>query len=307
MIGILQNKHLTENKLIQIKNNHLKWFKILLDKEKKNSGKKYGKTNIEEDINNLEKALSNAIKVNNFEDLVIADFDKLCKLKRKIDNNNFKNSNINFVFLEKLFNTLYAKYRKTYAKKLVENLEITVCPYCNRNFINNTQKYAMAQFDHFFPKSKYPMFALSLYNLIPCCQQCNHNKLEKELSYSPYNKSLTTDKLLQFTITPILADDFEIEIQAKNKIIEKNIAILLLKDAYAIHKPLVNELNLKAKMYTDCYIRSLNNLVKNSKINIDMTSDELWYGNYLTEDKYYLRPLSKLTHDIVEIFRNSKH
>ena len=60
-------------------------------------------------------------------------------------------------------------------------------------------------------------------------------------------------------------------------------------------------------MYSDCYIQSLNNMVKDSVINIDMTFDELWYGNYLTEDKYYLRPLSKLTHDMIEDFRNAGH
>ena len=29
------------------------------------------------------------------------------------------------------------------------------------------------QFDHWFPKKKYPLLAISFYNLIPCCTYCN--------------------------------------------------------------------------------------------------------------------------------------
>lgn len=311
MIGILQNKHLTLDKLAEIENKHLENFKKMLDKKKIEGKKEKVKINGElkndEEIEKLAQSLFKAINIKNFDELVNANFDRLCELKNKIDKIDYTNVNINFDCLKELFNNLYATFRKTYARQLVEDLEITVCPYCNRNFINNTKKYAMAQFDHFFPKSKYPMLALSLYNLIPCCPQCNHNKLEKELSYSPYNIDFTTDKLLQFKAKFVSVNDFEIEIIAKNEIIKENIDKLLLKEAYAVHKPLVKEIYLKVKMYSDCYIQSLNNLVKDSVINIDMTFDELWYGNYLTEDKYYLRPLSKLTHDMIEEFRNAGH
>lgn len=274
MIGILQNKHLTRDKLDKIEKSHLKNFKTLLDNEKKRRKK--------EKIEKLEIKLSKVIGINNFEEIAIADYNRLLEIKNVVDKINYKTYKISFNNLKKIFNSLYTKYRKTYARQLVEDLEITVCPYCNRNFINNTEKYAMAQFDHFFPKSKYPMLALSLYNLIPCCPQCNHNKLEKELSYSPYNKEFTTDKLLRFNIIPEFVDGFEIGIEAKNEIIKENIDKLLLKEAYAVHKPLVKEIYLKVKMYSDCYIQSLNNMVKDSVINIDMTFDELWYGNYLT-------------------------
>lgn len=299
MIGILQNKHLTRDKLDKIEKSHFQNIKTLLDNEKKGRKK--------EKIEKLEIKLSKVIGINNFEEIAIADYNRLLEIKNIVDKINYKTYKISFNNLKKIFNSLYTKYRKTYARQLVEDLEITVCPYCNRNFINNTEKYAMAQFDHFFPKSKYPMLALSLYNLIPCCPQCNHNKLEKELSYSPYNKEFTTDKLLRFNIIPEFVDGFEIGIEAKNEIIKENIDKLLLKEAYAVHKPLVKEIYLKVKMYSDCYIQSLNNMVMDSVINIDMTFDELWYGNYLTEDKYYLRPLSKLTHDMIEEFRNAGH
>jgi len=37
----------------------------------------------------------------------------------------------------------------------------------------------------FIPK-KYPLFALSLYNLIPACAVCNNIKGEHEISFHPY-------------------------------------------------------------------------------------------------------------------------
>ncbi len=40
---------------------------------------------------------------------------------------------------------------------------------------------AKFQFDHFYPKDKYPYFSLSLYNLIPSCANCNHRKRNTEM------------------------------------------------------------------------------------------------------------------------------
>lgn len=142
MIGILQNKHLTRDKLDKIEKSHLKNFKTLLDNEKKGRKK--------EKIEKLEIKLSKVIGINDFEEIAIADYNRLLEIKNVVDKINYKTYKISFNNLKKIFNSLYTKYRKTYARQLVEDLEITVCPYCNRNFINNTEKYAMAQFDHFF-------------------------------------------------------------------------------------------------------------------------------------------------------------
>ena len=54
---------------------------------------------------------------------------------------------------------------------------IKYCPYCNADTVyafekGNKTKVASA-LDHFYPKSKYPFLALSLYNLVPVCSRCN--------------------------------------------------------------------------------------------------------------------------------------
>lgn len=68
------------------------------------------------------------------------------------------------------------------AYDFTEELGVKVCPYCNRTEIDtiygtdemgNIKKILRAQLDHFFCESKYPIFAISFYNLIPCCSNCN--------------------------------------------------------------------------------------------------------------------------------------
>ena len=46
----------------------------------------------------------------------------------------------------------------------------------------------MCQFDHFYNKSKYPLLAISFYNLVPVCGTCNHTKGKNDVDYSPHDK-----------------------------------------------------------------------------------------------------------------------
>lgn len=62
------------------------------------------------------------------------------------------------------------------AYKLLEELQVQTCPYCNLQFIytyeNKTGKLR-GEIDHFYPKSRYPFLAISLYNFVPSCHNCN--------------------------------------------------------------------------------------------------------------------------------------
>ena len=53
------------------------------------------------------------------------------------------------------------------------------------------------------------------------------------------------------------------------------------------------------KCYCKCNRDSLNKLLEDNGLPNGMTIEEFFYGYYLTEEKYYLRPLSKFTHDIL--------
>ena len=85
---------------------------------------------------------------------------------------------------------------KEILSSVYNDLNIGVCPYCNRNYTsiieiepNEEQikkmkylgqkpdkpiKYVLPSFDHYFPKTEYPYLSLSLWNLIPTCEYCNN-------------------------------------------------------------------------------------------------------------------------------------
>jgi hypothetical protein len=58
-------------------------------------------------------------------------------------------------------------------------MSLKYCPYCNADTVyafrkdNKNRTKVVSALDHFYPKSKYPYLALSLYNLIPACSRCN--------------------------------------------------------------------------------------------------------------------------------------
>lgn len=84
------------------------------------------------------------------------------------------------------FSSLEDKETKWNAFKLCDMLKISICPYCNRQYIYTTKKndngdwVARPQLDHFYVKSKYPFLSCSFFNLIPSCATCNGGKNDKE-------------------------------------------------------------------------------------------------------------------------------
>ncbi|PEO57532.1 MULTISPECIES: hypothetical protein [Bacillus cereus group] len=94
------------------------------------------------------------------------------------------------------------------AYEFVKEIDITICPYCNsqyifvynsRNIIKDSIKIhgkTRAVLDHFFDKGTYPFLAISIYNLVPCCKVCNSDfkgkkKMNLKEYYSPYEKGLS--------------------------------------------------------------------------------------------------------------------
>ncbi|ELB2166853.1 hypothetical protein QNZ92_003473 [Vibrio parahaemolyticus] len=71
------------------------------------------------------------------------------------------------------------------AYQLCKSVAPRICPYCNRNYTpviySPDTNFCRPELDHFIPKSLYPMFAVSFYNLIPSCHSCNHNKQDLDV------------------------------------------------------------------------------------------------------------------------------
>ncbi|WHT38740.1 hypothetical protein QNH98_17400 [Myroides sp. mNGS23_01] len=83
--------------------------------------------------------------------------------------------------LEEIFDYYdFVSSSKYLAYSLTNRIGINCCPYCNRNYTftvgelnNDTQRILRPDLDHYFPRSKFPLLGLSIYNLIPCCLICN--------------------------------------------------------------------------------------------------------------------------------------
>lgn len=166
----------------------------------------------------------------NIKRLLIASYEKLiCYfiLLQKLDKSSLNEIKKKFdeKDTEKIFR--YSKICDKIAdffKKNADKLKIHSCFYCDAAYtgVFSTEEEVRRTFDvdHFFPKSEYPMFSLSLYNFVPSCQVCNSRvkgrrnfikfySLEKDLSLrkvlsqiSPAGKKYAMDSNLTIKVYP---------------------------------------------------------------------------------------------------------
>lgn len=195
------------------------------------------------------------------------------------------------------------KYKNGFGKRteevyqLLRELNVVVCPYCNRIYtitlpsrkeLDSKKQFRTTRpvFDHFYPRSKYPYFALSLFNLIPSCHICNGNKRDfaARMVY-PYDEAF--GKKAVFRLIPDLekceregsvfdiiqgrSESFEIEFMGNNDVtllkdapleyrlqsiknkrertrIEKSIEVFCLEEIYKEHKEEIMDI-LKNRYY----------------------------------------------------------
>ena len=205
----------------------------------------------------------------------------------------------------------YQKYMKDIYKRFIakngiwlsQKLNVSVCPYCNRQYTStvNGSKKIRPQFDHFYPKSKYPYLALSFYNLIPCCPTCNHAKGDDEIDLNPYVNGFSEE--CSFSVDRIdkclmQDDNWGIIIENSEKY-KKDINSFALSDLYNLHKDYVKELFFRALTYESSYVDDLKVAYKRMNLSDEEIERMIW-GNYINTDDYGKRPLSKLTHDIIK-------
>ncbi|MEJ5104797.1 hypothetical protein [Chryseobacterium sp. MYb328] len=214
----------------------------------------------------------------------------------------------------------------SYGRWLTKMLNVKVCPYCNHNYIftinNNDQKvYSRPQFDHFYPKKKYPLFALSLYNLIPACAVCNNIKGEHEISFHPYrddcfeavtfhissNDGKKIDKNANIskwiTETSKLKIDFEHSFDGKT-ITDKDEKTNFMKrlginKVFEEHTDYVDEIIGKIYGYNNDYYTALCNDFPGLGKSPEQIDLIIWNA-YLEDNSK--KPMSKLTTDILKQF-----
>lgn len=154
------------------------------------------------------------------------------------------------------FEKIYTNYFSNGANKFVdaaskynayafaENIDLNVCPYCDEetlSIVNKDGKRRTFDIDHFFPKSKYPAFAMCFFNLVPSGKSCNDLKLENKIGKSPYEDDIEDCTWLAVdspNITEIynaLPEDCKIVFRPQSGM-QKNIQVFGLEDRYKNHK-----------------------------------------------------------------------
>jgi len=174
---------------------------------------------------------------------------------------------------------------------------LRVCPYCNRQYISpvlTSDGMMRADIDHILSKMKYPYFSMSLYNLVPSCQQCNQSlKGDKESVINPYEDNLNS--YFEFMI------DETGEIKTKNldedPKTEKYLEMFKIQLLYNYHKNQGVDLAKKRIAYPESYITEL--YQKNKDYFKDETIfRELIFGFFTTEEKINEEAFSKFRRDI---------
>jgi len=214
-----------------------------------------------------------------------------------------------YTLLEKIFITYgYGSIvSEKIAYAMLKKLNIKVCPYCNINYISfsgtNKDKGIRPELDHFYPKSRYPYFAVSLYNLVPSCRNCNglkSNSFSKEL-ISPYEISKDNEsfkfkyitKDMNIFSTNLKTIESGIEKIAFQKEIVTNSEMFHLENLYQVHKDIVAEIIWKNRNFPD--------VLRDSYKDFKITKNEAYrivFCNYNSTNEFNQRPLSKLTYDI---------
>lgn len=224
-------------------------------------------------------------------------------------------STIDKEIIKKIFDYDIITKNKEVSYEIAKLIGVNTCVYCNRQYVftvddENNNHITRPEFDHYLPKSIYPFFALSLYNLIPSCHICNSNcKGTEELSkkMNPY----LTDKKDYFkfsydidkNIFPSSVKIKDIDSQKKVEVTEL-LQCFKIKEIYDYHTNLeLKDLYTFATKYSDTYLRDILNKVGSDFKFSQEEAYRILFGTELLEKKYNDRPLSKFKRDILKELR----
>lgn len=259
--------------------------------------------------------LNNFLKEDELKDYV------LCKaedLEEKINKYTEEGHDPNFtaalangmIYLYNSFTTKELENGDTEAAKIMDSLGINTCPYCNREYtftLYGKAKKTRPEFDHFYNKTYYPIFALSFYNLVPSCHVCNHIKGTDDVKVNPYVRGfksklhvLGNDKLLnRETLAPLSKDDIDIKFEGCDPDDKVNIEKLGLDSLYEQHKDYVKDLIDKVYAYDHDSREYLADAFQGKSEMPSEVYNFVW-GTYLGAMQDNNWPLEKLTKDILE-------
>lgn len=249
-----------------------------------------------------------------FKKFILADFSILKEIQEYIKRNTQKQMN-EVCFKEEVgkrksaypYNELHSAYKEV-ADRCVEeerirvrifrNSGLTVCPYCNRNYINGRgKKSSGGELDHFYNKSNYPVFALCLYNLIPSCSICNRNKSNMEKGFiSPFDSSVDWEEEITFSYKFTTLDSLELILDSSDRV-NNNLRELKIREAYEINDVEVKELLDKMQIYSITQMKEFSKVLRDMKLT-DMDIKYAVFGTEIMPEDMKTKPLGKMYRDL---------
>jgi len=202
------------------------------------------------------------------------------------------------------------KDTKTYnAYDLAEKLAVQTCPYCNRLYtktVINPRKVTRPEFDHWFPKSTYPLLALSFFNLIPSCHVCNSSvKGAENMSLTKYLHPYIDDTInfwFSYKLNSFNKYEFKIN-RASFSREDSTIKAFKLEEIYKTHEEEIQDLVRIKTTYSVRYLMELRDWINKNNPKHQTTLSELYRLAFSTYDdpaSFHKRPLSKMKYDILK-------
>lgn len=245
--------------------------------------------------------------------LILGDFNELVKAKNYIGV--IKTKTILDNGYENIADA-YEEFTKTdFSREWPEVIGVDSCPYCNRTYIYTIpHEKIRPDYDHYFPKSRYPYLCVSMFNLVPSCKQCNQHKgLQFKNVIYPYSEEygeagifkidLSMLKGITDLLNPSIKLPIKLEIDKKsplkNKIKYSNEKFRIEK-LYNMHGDYVRDIIKLHQIYTPDFL-------ENIKSHFPWLTDSIIDTLYLTKTRsedFHKRTLSKFTSDLLKQFDN---
>ena len=229
---------------------------------------------------------------------------------RQQENDSFPES-AEYQLIKKAFD--YGKIHADDRNSILNAMDVPVCPYCNMNY---TMKYGKernaADIDHFYIKSRYPQYALCLYNFVPACPVCN-SKLKgkkdttRQTHVFPHEESY--GKEAEFEILNLIelssgkSEKAELKLinHGNNPKIDNSVETFKINELYDFHSSYAKDLLDKVWIYNDSYMEEFKRFISEKSEDIKGIKDikELIFGRDEPEEIYARKSLGKLRMDLL--------